>query len=75
MPGAVLVPMGQLTSRMAELDKTATVLVICATGNRSAAMTELLVAAGYDAVNVTGGTMAWLRSGRPVASGLAAGRA
>lgn len=75
VPGAVLLPMGQLASRMAELDEAATVHVISATGNRSAAMTELLVAAGYDAVNVTGGTLAWLRSCRPVASGLAAGLA
>lgn len=70
VPGAILVPMGQLTSRMAELDKGSTVLVICATGNRSSAMTDLLTAAGFDAYNVAGGTMAWLRSGRPVDGGL-----
>ena len=74
VPGAVLIPMGQLPARLAELDKTQTVHVICATGNRSGAMTDFLVAAGYDAVNVAGGTMAWMRSGRAVTSGLAAGR-
>lgn len=70
VPGAVPIPMGQLSARMGELDKGSTVLVICATGNRSAAMTDLLTAAGYDAYNVAGGTTAWLRSGRAVASGL-----
>lgn len=75
VPGAVLIPMGQLPARLAELDKAETIYIICATGNRSSAMTDLLIAKGYDALNVAGGTMAWLRSGRAIASGLAAGRA
>ncbi|MEP7090027.1 MAG: rhodanese-like domain-containing protein [Nocardioidaceae bacterium] len=70
VPGAVPIPMGQLSARLGELDKGSSVLVICATGNRSSAMTDLLTTAGYDAFNVAGGTMAWLRSGRAVASGL-----
>lgn len=72
VPGAVLIPMGQLTARMNELDRGKPVYVICASGNRSRAMTDLLLAANYDAVNVTGGTTAWLRTGRPVNRGLAA---
>ena len=68
--GAVLMPMGQLTSRLAELDATRPVYVLCASGNRSAAMTNLLVAAGYDAYSVTGGMAAWARSGRPVETGV-----
>ena len=44
--------------------------VICATGNRSLAMTDLLRASGFDAWSVTGGTTAWARSGRPVEGGL-----
>lgn len=70
VPGAELVPMGQLTARLPELDRTRAVHLICATGNRSGAMCALLDAAGFDAVNVTGGTSAWLRSGRPVEGGL-----
>ncbi len=70
VPGAVLVPMGQLASRLGELDRSARVHVICASGNRSSAMTDLLVAQGFDAVSVTGGTSAWIASGRPVAVGL-----
>lgn len=66
VPQAVLVPMGQLTSRLGELDKQRPVYVICATGNRSAAMTDVLRAAGYDAYSVAGGTSAWARSGRPL---------
>jgi len=70
VPGAVLVPMGHLASRLDELDRSARVHVICASGNRSMAMTDLLVAQGFDAVSVIGGTRAWIESGRAVEVGL-----
>jgi rhodanese-related sulfurtransferase len=69
VPGATLVPMGQLTSRLGELDRSRPVYVVCASGNRSAAMTDVLVANGFDAYSVVGGTAAWARSGRPVETG------
>lgn len=65
LPGAVNIPMGQLANRTDELDKDATVHVVCASGNRSGAMTDFLTGAGFDAVNVAGGTSAWIRAGRP----------
>ncbi len=70
VPGATLVPMGQLSSRLDEIDRTSRVHVICASGNRSKAMTDLLVAAGFDAASVSGGTRAWISSGRAVEVGL-----
>ncbi len=70
VPGAVLIPMGQLASRLDELDRSARVHLICASGNRSRAMTDLLVAQGFDAVSVIGGTQAWIQSGRAVEVGL-----
>ena len=66
VPGAVLMPMGQLPGSMAELDHSAPVYVVCAAGNRSAAMSAFLRGAGFDAYSVAGGTSAWARSGRPV---------
>src|SRR5450631_2229181 len=39
------------------------VYLICASGNRSLAMTNVLVRAGYDAYLVIGGTCAWTRAG------------
>ena len=54
VPGARLVPMGQLASRVEELDRSRRVYVVCASGNRSAAMTDLLVARGFDAYSVAG---------------------
>ena len=70
VPGALLVPMGQLASRLGELDHSGRVHVICASGNRSKAMTDLLVAQGFDAVSVNGGTRAWIDSGRAIGVGL-----
>ena len=66
VPGTVSIPMGRLTSRLAELDRSVPVHLICATGNRSGAMADFLAAQGFDAVNVVGGVAAWARSGRPI---------
>jgi rhodanese-related sulfurtransferase len=74
VPGAQLIPMGHLAGRLTELDKSRPVYVVCASGNRSAAMTDLLVAHGYEAYSVAGGTAAWARSGRPLDTGSPANR-
>ena len=70
VPGAVLIPMDQLVARIGELPKDEPVHVICKVGSRSAAVAEFLSVHGYDAVNVTGGTAAWVRSGRPYDQGM-----
>jgi rhodanese-related sulfurtransferase len=71
VPGARLIPMGQLPAQLQGLDRSRPVYVICASGNRSLAMTALLRPAGFDAWSVAGGTTAWARSGRPVEGGIA----
>lgn len=71
VPGAVPIPMSQLANRKGEIEKSSPVFVICASGNRSSAMTDLLRGAGFDAVSVAGGTSAWTRSGRPLEGGTA----
>jgi rhodanese-related sulfurtransferase len=71
VPGATLVPMSQLSSRLPELPKDKPVYVICASGNRSLSMTGLLIRAGHEAYSVAGGTEAWARAGHPTARGLA----
>jgi len=70
VPGATLVPMSQLPSRLPELPKDKPVYVICASGNRSLSMTSLLIRVGHDAYSVSGGTQAWARAGHPIARGL-----
>lgn len=69
VPGARLLPMSQLANRLGELDRTAPVYVVCASGSRGAAMTDLLVASGFEAYSVAGGTSGWMHSGREVVSG------
>mgnify|MGYP003592397752 FL=1 len=69
VPGARLIPMCQLASRATELPKDRRVYVICASGNRSLAMTDLLQRLGFDAVSVAGGTSGWAADGRPVVTG------
>ncbi len=64
--GATNIPMGQLTVRLGEIDRNRPVHVVCASGNRSSAMADVLTANGFDAINVVGGTSAWARSGRPI---------
>ncbi len=75
VPGATSIRMGRLTSRLDELDRTSPVHLVCASGNRSAAMADVLLTQGFDAVNVVGGTTAWMRSGRPVVRGVETGAA
>jgi len=69
VPDATPIPMAQLASRIDELDESRPVYVLCATGGRSAAMTDLLVAAGLNAYSVAGGTVAWSHSGRALETG------
>jgi rhodanese-related sulfurtransferase len=58
-PQAVLIPMSELEARVGELPRDRWIVAICRTGNRSRAVVDALVGAGYDAVNVDGGMRAW----------------
>lgn len=71
VPQARLIPMGQLPARLNEIPRDEPVYLICRSGNRSGAMLDLLLAQGFDAYNVAGGTQAWVESGRPVDQGVA----
>jgi rhodanese-related sulfurtransferase len=64
--GAVHIPLGQLPSRLGELDPSARTLVVCHVGGRSARATAWLQGQGHDAVNLEGGMDAWHQAGRPV---------
>ncbi len=69
VPGATSIPMAQPSSRLVELDKSRPCISSVRSGNRIAAMTDLLCAAGHDAYSVADGPSAWARSGRPVETG------
>lgn len=69
MPGATLIPLPELTERHGEIPAADTVYVICRSGGRSLKACEFLVGTGRSAVNVGGGTLAWIEAGHPVATG------
>ncbi|MGH9246266.1 MAG: rhodanese-like domain-containing protein [Acidimicrobiales bacterium] len=69
VPGARLVPLGEVPDRLDEIPSDETVYLICGSGGRSARAVQFLNARGYDAVNVGGGSKAWAASGRPVDRG------
>jgi len=70
--GAVLIPLNELGGRVAEIPDGDPLYVICAVGGRSLTAAQALVRAGYSALSVAGGTKAWVKSGRPVVSGMEA---
>jgi rhodanese-related sulfurtransferase len=55
--------------RVGEVPTDRTVYVICARGGRSAKAVEHLRGQGVDAVNVAGGTLAWIDAGLPTDRG------
>ena len=67
--GARLVPLGEVPDRTAELPTDETVYVVCRSGNRSGRAVEFLRHQGVDAVNVTGGMIAWADAGNAVETG------
>lgn len=69
VPGAVNIPLSQVPARTAEVPSEGRVYVVCASGNRSKKATDVLRAAGLDAVSVRGGTKGWIEDGRAVTNG------
>jgi rhodanese-related sulfurtransferase len=67
VPGAVNVPTGKLAAQLGNLKKDKPYAVICASGSRSMGATARLLDNGFEgAVSVSGGTSAWVRSGRAI---------
>ena len=62
LPNAVNIPLGQLASRLTELDSADDMVVFCKGGTRSARALELLASAGFKKVkNLKGGINAWAK--------------
>jgi adenylyltransferase/sulfurtransferase len=58
---ATLIPMRQVPSSLDQLPRDQTIVVYCHSGQRSARITALLRAEGFDARNLVGGILAWAR--------------
>lgn len=66
IPGAKLIPLGQLSQRMREVPKGREVVCICATGHRSVPAVRKLASAGYTASSMKKGMIAWNAARLPV---------
>jgi hydroxyacylglutathione hydrolase len=68
VPDAVNVPLDELPQRLAQVDRTRPVAVICASGYRSSAAASILERHAFAQLyNVIGGTNAWVAAGYDVA--------
>lgn len=73
VPGARHIPLGEVADRVAEVPEGETIYVICAAGARSARAVGHYRSLGLDAVNVAGGTRAWIQAGYPTDGGPGSG--
>ena len=69
VPGATLIPLGDVMERVEEFPTVDEVLIICKAGGRSRQAAQYLRGQGVDAVNIAGGTMAWIDAGHQVVTG------
>jgi rhodanese-related sulfurtransferase len=69
VPGATLIPLNELAQRLGELPRDREIIVVCRSGSRSGAATRHLSSAGYRALNLAGGMIAWQMARLPVRTG------
>ncbi len=68
--GVTLLPMSEFATRWQDLPRDRPLLLMCASGGRSAAATAHLLRNGFaDVTNVAGGITDWERAGLPVRKG------
>jgi rhodanese-related sulfurtransferase len=67
IPHARHIPLGQLQAHIPELLAEPELIFVCRSGNRSASATRALIKAGHpNALNMTGGMVAWKGAQLPV---------
>lgn len=70
IPDATLIPLGDLSARIAEVPKDRQVVVVCRSGNRSAQGRDILRGAGHPSVtSIAGGMNDWAAAGYPTVTG------
>jgi len=70
IPGATLIPLGQLENRLDEVPRDQSIVVVCRTGNRNAVGRDILLDAGFESVtSMNGGFVAWEKEGYKVEKG------
>ena len=59
IPGAIHIPLGQISRALNELDPRKEVVVVCRSGNRSGMACDFLSSMGHQVVNMPGGMSTW----------------
>ncbi|MFJ5771609.1 rhodanese-like domain-containing protein [Psychrobacillus sp. NPDC093180] len=59
IPGAKHIALGQIETRMDQLDKSVPHYIVCKAGGRSAMACEILEENGFTVTNVAGGMLDW----------------
>jgi len=68
VPHAINIPLNELPNRLSEIESNQSVVVICASGNRSQSGADIIAKAGFQHVyNLQGGTMIWMMNNLPLA--------
>ncbi len=67
IPGTRHIELALLSSEAATIDRERPVVFQCRIGGRSAMAADAFRADGYDAYTLTGGILAWVSSGLPIA--------
>ncbi|MEM6283902.1 MAG: rhodanese-like domain-containing protein [Chloroflexota bacterium] len=63
IPGAIHIPLNELSSRVNELPQDKTIVVYCNSGNRSRSAVSVLNSAGYTQLLDLGGVVQWQGAG------------
>jgi rhodanese-related sulfurtransferase len=70
IPGATLIPLGDLPSRLSEVPKGQEIVVVCRSGNRSREGRDILLNNGFSSVtSMSGGLKEWSAKGYETVSG------
>ncbi len=70
VPGATLIPLGELAARVNEVPRDKEVVVVCRSGNRSQVGRDTLISAGFTKVtSLTRGLKAWTAANLPTVTG------
>jgi len=67
--GAVHVALGTVPDHVAAFRGAGPAYVICKSGGRSLRACEFLAQQGVETINIKGGTLDWIATGRPVVTG------
>jgi len=70
IPGSTLIPLGDISGKIEEIDPSQSILFVCQIGERSGRAVKALRDAGYqDTYNLAGGMIAWVNHRQPVEAG------